>query len=146
VFRTEDVWLRCIHWQRAPKVTARRWIRNCVRPKKVKRYIKQIVKRYIKQRLANISTGRLPPERKPVSWRFFLVVVRDFYYNATPKASPKRECGEAIRVCVECLFLRSPSRAPYRTPPACANRATYPNPPPIVPVPESSIAAQAAVT
>ncbi len=100
VFRTEDVWLRCIHWQRAPKVTARRWIRNCVRPKKVKRYIKQIVKRYIKQRLANISTGRLPPERKPVSWRFFLVVVRDFYYNATPKASPKREYGEATRTCV----------------------------------------------
>ncbi len=28
-------------------------------------------------------------------------------------------------MCVECLFLRTPSRAPYRTPPACAKRATY---------------------
>jgi hypothetical protein len=35
-------------------------------------------------------------------------------------------------VCVECLFLRTPSRAPYRdrTPPACAKRAAYPPPPP----------------
>ena len=41
------------------------------------------------------------------------------------------------------LFLRTPSRAPYRTPPACANRAAYPDPPPVVPHPES-IDAQAA--
>ncbi len=34
-------------------------------------------------------------------------------------------------------FLRTPSRAPYRTPPACANRAAYPDPPPVVPHPES---------
>jgi hypothetical protein len=40
-------------------------------------------------------------------------------------------------VCVGCLFLRTPSRAPYRTPPACANRAAYPDPPPVVPDPES---------
>ena len=40
-------------------------------------------------------------------------------------------------VCVGCLFLRTPSRAPYRTPPACANRAAYPDPPPVVPHPES---------
>jgi hypothetical protein len=46
-------------------------------------------------------------------------------------------------VCVGCLFLRTPSRAPYRTPPACANRAAYPDPPPVVPDPES-IDAQAA--
>jgi hypothetical protein len=46
-------------------------------------------------------------------------------------------------VCVECLFLRTPSRAPYRTPSACAKRATYSEPPPVVPHPES-IAAQAA--
>jgi len=26
----------------------------------------------------------------------------------------------AVSVCVGCLFLRTPSRAPYRTPPACA--------------------------
>ena len=46
-------------------------------------------------------------------------------------------------VCVECLFLRSTSRAPYRTPSACAKRATYPDPPPRSLLPES-IAAQAA--
>ena len=40
-------------------------------------------------------------------------------------------------VCVGCLFLRTPSRAPYRTPSACANRAAYPDPPPVVPDPES---------
>ena len=28
-----------------------------------------------------------------------------------------------VVVCVGCLFLRTPSRAPYRTPSACANRA-----------------------
>ena len=42
--------------------------------------------------------------------------------------------------------LRSPSRVPYRTertPPACANRAAYPDPPPVILLPES-IAAQAA--
>ena len=33
-------------------------------------------------------------------------------------------------VCIECLFSRTPSRAPYRTPPACAKRATYSDPPP----------------
>ena len=49
----------------------------------------------------------------------------------------------ALPVCVECLFSRSPSRAPYRTPPACAKRAAYPDPPPVVPHSES-IAAQAA--
>ena len=47
-------------------------------------------------------------------------------------------------VCVLMVyFLRTPSRAPYRTPSACANRAAYPDPPPVVPHPES-IDAQAA--
>ena len=46
-------------------------------------------------------------------------------------------------MCVDCLFLRSPpSSIPYRTHPACAKRAAYPDPPPVIPVPES-IAAQA---
>ena len=44
---------------------------------------------------------------------------------------------EVCAVCVECLFLRTPSRAPYRTPPSCANRAAYPDHPPVVPDPES---------
>ena len=34
-------------------------------------------------------------------------------------------------------FSRTPSRAPYRTPSACANRAAYPDPPPVAPDPES---------
>jgi hypothetical protein len=34
------------------------------------------------------------------------------------------------QVYVECLFLRSPGRVPYRTPSACAKRAAYPDPPP----------------
>ena len=38
-------------------------------------------------------------------------------------------------MCIECLFIRSPGRVPYRTPSACAKRAAYPNPPPVVPVP-----------
>ena len=46
-------------------------------------------------------------------------------------------------MCFDGLFLRTPSRAPYRTPSACANRAAYPDPPPVVPHPES-IDAQAA--
>ena len=35
-------------------------------------------------------------------------------------------------VCVKCLFLRSTSRAPYRTSSACAKRAAYPDNPPCV--------------
>ncbi len=46
-------------------------------------------------------------------------------------------------VCVECLFLRSPERVPFRTPSACAKRATYPDPPPVILFPES-IATQSA--
>jgi hypothetical protein len=48
-------------------------------------------------------------------------------------------------LCVECLFLRSPGRVPSRTPSACAKRAAYPDPPPVILLPES-IAAQATVT
>ncbi len=46
-------------------------------------------------------------------------------------------CNSWSSVCVECLFLRTPNRAPYRTPSACANRTAYPDPPPVVPHPES---------
>ena len=61
--------------------------------------------------------------------------------------------GEAQSVCVECLIgkqkkpilfeVTEPSSVPYRAPPACAKRAAYPDPPPVILVPES-IAAQAA--
>jgi hypothetical protein len=37
----------------------------------------------------------------------------------------------SFSVCVECLFLTTPSRAPYRTPSPCAKRATYSDPPPV---------------
>ncbi len=56
-------------------------------------------------------------------------------------------------MCVECLVgkqnkptlfkVTEPSSVPYRTPSACAKRATYPDPPPVILVPES-IADQAA--
>jgi hypothetical protein len=55
--------------------------------------------------------------------------------------------------CVECLIgkqkkpilfkVTEPSSVPYRAPPACAKRAAYPDPPPVILLPES-IAAQAA--
>jgi hypothetical protein len=55
-------------------------------------------------------------------------------------------------VCVECLIgkqkkpilfkVTEPSSIPYRAPPACAKMAAYPDPPPVIPLPES-IAAQA---
>jgi hypothetical protein len=54
-------------------------------------------------------------------------------------------------VCVECLIgkqkkpilfkVTEPSSVPYRAPPACAKRAAYSDPPPVILVPES-IAAQ----
>ncbi len=71
-----------------------------------------------------------------------------------PPEFPMRDSLAALAGCVECLFVRSacvlvvyflrtPSRVPYGTPSACANRAAYPAPPPVVPHPES-IDAQAA--
>ena len=35
-------------------------------------------------------------------WKALVVVVQDFYYNATPKAPPKREYGEATRTQAPC--------------------------------------------
>ena len=56
-------------------------------------------------------------------------------------------------VCVECLIgkqkkpilfkVTDPSFIPYRTHPACAKLAADPDPPPVIPLPDS-IAAQAA--
>ena len=47
--------------------------------------------------------------------------------------------GPVAGGCVVCVlvvyFLRTPSRVPYGTPPACANRAAYPDPPPRSPPP-----------
>jgi len=50
-------------------------------------------------------------------------------------------------VCVECLIgkqskpilfkVTEPSSIPYRTHPACAKRAANPDPPPVIPLPES---------
>ena len=41
--------------------------------------------------------------------------------------------GGKLGCVLSVYFLRSPSRAPYRTPSACAKRATYPDPAPVVP-------------
>ena len=76
------------------------------------------------------------------------------YANLDPQPYwvPK-SATEPTRVCVECLVgeqnkptlfkVTEPSSVPYRTPPACAKRATYPDPPPVILLPEF-IAAQAA--
>jgi hypothetical protein len=37
--------------------------------------------------------------------------------------------------------VTEPSSVPYRAPPACAKMAAYPNPPPVIPVPDT-VAAQ----
>jgi hypothetical protein len=71
-----------------------------------------------------------------------LVVPRNTCPPLSPSHANSFVIGTAVinahtstAVCVECLFLRSPSRAPHRTPSACATRATYPDPPPVVPHP-----------
>ena len=53
-------------------------------------------------------------------------------------------------VCVECLIgkkkkpilfkVTEPSSVPYRAPPACAKMAAYPDPPPVIPVPDTDAA------
>ena len=48
----------------------------------------------------------------------------------------------ASRVCFECLLFKvtEPNSIPYRTHPACAKRAAYPDPPPVIPVPDTGVA------
>ena len=36
--------------------------------------------------------------------------------------------------------VTEPSSTPYRTPSACAKRAAYPDPPPVIPVPDTGVA------
>jgi hypothetical protein len=45
-------------------------------------------------------------------------------------------------VCFECLLFKvtEPNSIPYRTHSACAKRAAYPDPPPVIPPPESGVA------
>ena len=73
------------------------------------------------------------PSKQPLMVRTFLKV----YMELGSYFLFLQEQIKDIIISVKCLFLRSPSRAPYRTPPACANRAAYPDPPPVVPDPES---------
>ena len=45
--------------------------------------------------------------------------------------------------CVCWLFIfkvTEPNSIPYRTHPACAKRAAYPDPPPVIPVPDTGVA------
>jgi hypothetical protein len=65
-----------------------------------------------------------------------------FRAGAAPARNVSRYWGPPPLV-LNGFILRSPGRVPHRTPPACAKRATYPEPPPVIPVPES-IAALAA--
>jgi len=63
------------------------------------------------------------------------------------KVSPGLSYPELFRVCVECLIgkqkkpillkVTDPSSIPYRAPPACTKMAAYPDPPPVILVPES---------
>ena len=51
--------------------------------------------------------------------------------------------GPMIKLCVCWLFIfkvTEPSSIPYRTHSACAKRAAYPDPPPVIPLPESGVA------
>jgi hypothetical protein len=83
------------------------------------------------------------------------------FIDITPKSTPlpARLCCSTVArsrslslseatVCVECLFLRTPIRAPYMTPSACAKRRPTRDPPPRSPPPRihQTIAAQAAYT
>ena len=60
-------------------------------------------------------------------------------------SGPGPNCFQGIGilpVCVGCLFFKvtEPSSIPYRTPSACAKRAAYPDPPPVIPVPDTGVA------
>ena len=82
----------------------------------------------------------------------FLVRDSIHWTNKLSKLSQSCYGVSATHVCVECLIgkqkkpilfkVTEPSSIPYRTHPACAKRAAYPDPPPVIPLPES-IAAQA---
>jgi hypothetical protein len=49
--------------------------------------------------------------------------------------------GSTLIFAVPILFkVTEPSSISYRTPPACAKRAAYPDPPPVVPVPDTGVA------
>ena len=80
-----------------------------------------------------------------------------FFFGREPgpevQIEPQSRWRIIIGVCVECLIgkqkkpilfkVTEPSSVPYRAPSACAKRAAYLDPPPVIPLPES-IAAQAA--
>jgi hypothetical protein len=67
--------------------------------------------------------------------------------NLDDRTGPLGLGGTIVCVCVECLIgkqnkptlfkVTEPSSVPYRTPSACAKRAAYPDPPPVIPVPDT---------
>ena len=61
---------------------------------------------------------------------------------STPKNFSDECYSLSPRLSVDCLFLRSPSRVLYRTEliPRAPKRAAYPDPPPVIPLPESRVA------
>jgi hypothetical protein len=48
---------------------------------------------------------------------------------------------DSLSLCWLFIFkVTEPSSIPYRTHPACAKRATYPDPPPVIPLPDTGVA------
>jgi hypothetical protein len=64
---------------------------------------------------------------------------RDLNFKLKPVISEETVTLESL--CWLFIFkVTEPSSIPYRTHPACAKRAAYPDPPPVIPLPESRVA------
>ena len=69
-----------------------------------------------------------PPFSYEIYYKFCTHIPRKTFPDFGLWKSPVGRIQSAV--CVGCLFLWTPSRVPYGTPLACANRAAYPDPPP----------------
>ena len=72
------------------------------------------------------TKGRKGTFSEILFWKFSLWSVCEAYSTRSRYAV----YGTGVCVLLVVYFLRTLSRAPYRTPLACANRAAYPDPPP----------------
>ena len=77
--------------------------------------------------------------------------VSKFCFCKNNKRSIIMKVTEPSSVCVACLIgkqkkpilfskVTEPSSIPYRTHSACAKRAAYPDPPPVIPLPDTGVA------
>jgi len=82
---------------------------------------------------------------------FFSSSCRQLRFHANSFVLGTAECvRRSATVCVECLIgkqkkpilfqVTEPSSIPYRTHSACAKRAAYRDPPPVIPVPDTGVA------